>query len=129
MKKLKNITATEALRLMRLGFTDSEIIEADSQVSESASSVLNKKQKKQSVNKERQKKAEVINEEDITAKEILKKIEEIKEKHSAAVKKVDAFLNKSQNKKADSLLEKKEIEIKTSTSSDIEDISQEDVDF
>jgi hypothetical protein len=36
MKKLKNITATEALRLIRLGFSNEEIIEADSQVSESA---------------------------------------------------------------------------------------------
>ena len=131
MKKLKNITATEALRLMRLGFTDSEIIEADSQVS--SESVSNVKQKKQTVKKERQKKAVVVDDsvENITAKEILRKIEEIKEKHANAVKKVDTFLNnKSKEKKSDNLLEKKEIEIKPSTTNDnVEDISSEDVDF
>jgi DNA-binding sugar fermentation-stimulating protein len=131
MKKLKNITATEALRLIRLGFSDAEIIEADSQVS--SESVSNVKQKKQTVKKERQKKAVVVDDsvENITAKEILRKIEEIKEKHANAVKKVDTFLNnKSKEKKSDNLLEKKEIEIKPSTTNDnVEDISSEDVDF
>ena len=131
MKKLKTITAVEALRLIRLGFSDAEIIEADSKVS--SESVSNVKQKKQTVKKERQKKAVVVDDsvEDITAKEILRKIEEIKEKHANAVKKVDTFLNnKSKEKKSDNLIEKKEIEIKPSTTNDnVEDISSEDVDF
>jgi predicted house-cleaning NTP pyrophosphatase (Maf/HAM1 superfamily) len=127
MKKLKNITATEALRLMRLGFTDEEIIQADSQVSESASIIEKKERKTKS--KEKSKKTEKESDEDITAKEILKKIEEIKEKHSSTVKKVENFLQKDK-KKVDKFFDKKEIEIKTHTNStDVEDISQQDVDF
>jgi hypothetical protein len=125
MKKLKNITAAEALRLMRLGFSDSEIIEADSKVSESA---YNVKEKKQSTKKEKKRQKEIIedNTEDITAKEILQKIEEIKNKHSYAVKNVENFLSKSKEEKVDKLLDKKEIEIKqTYTISDVEDISSE----
>lgn len=133
MKKLKNITATEALRLIRLGFTDEQIIQADKEVS-GETEQKDTKNSKQKVKKERQKK-EVENrnnEEDLTAKEILKKIEEIKEKHEKGLKKIDNLII-SKSKKIDTLLDKKEVEFKTPSTTnnniDVEDISQGEVDF
>jgi hypothetical protein len=103
MKKLKSISATEALRLMRLGFSDQEIIQADQEVSGSFDLKVESPKKK-----ERREKPKIESvPEDLATNEILKKLDEIKKKHEKAMEmaKDFAFQNKKNSEKNKNIFE------------------------